>query len=1027
MATASDPFLLDAEGLRALASDRIVRRGVAYFKEERVFDLGWDDGRVWAAVDGSARQPYSVDLALDEDGELLVDCDCPFDTEPACKHAVAVLLAYAARQDVDDTQIRSAADEAVAERRKRAKSEVEVEHVGGDIAFGTWRAWSLWSSGVARRRTYTVELRSVLERINHCTCPDFASNRLGTCKHIEAVIHEVKKRSEGRRGRSARALSAAPAVNVVYLAWDVADAPRVRLRRAAAVAQDVEPVLHSHFESAGFLRREPLDALERFQERVADRDDVHVSPDALAYVRRQARALTDAARAGRIRDEIRRSGGQIDGVHARLYPYQVDGVAFLAAAGRALLADDMGLGKTLQAIAAAAWLGRNEGVRRTLVVCPASLKHQWKREIERFADAEAVVVHGPARERAAQYRAHAPFTIVNYELAIRDVSVIPEALAPDLLILDEAQRIKNWRTKTADAIKSIESRYAFVLTGTPLENRLEDLYSLLQVVDRDVLGPLWHFLLEFHVTDSRGKVLGYRNLSELRRRLAPFLFRRDRRLVRDQLPDRVEERLDVELTPKQRDLHDDAIAAASTIARRMKKRPLTPSEQKQLMALLQTARMACDAAGLVDEEVKGSPKLDELRRLLEELCVEGGRKAVVFSQWERMTEMAEQVARKLGLGTVRLHGGVPTARRGALLDRFREDPATQVFLSTDAGGVGLNLQTASVLVNLDLPWNPAVLDQRIARVHRLGQTESTLIVLLVAKDSYEERVGAILAGKKHLFRHVVTEDASEDVVGVSRKSLEVALEALGESAAPPEAEAEAAADAVGEDSAEEATPSATPAVAIPAVAIPPANRGAAAGAAADDPAVATAVAALQERFGARVQRVVAAGGGLLAILDAVDAADHAAAAALAAGCPVAVLDAAGFDALRRLGVAGVADATPTWEPTEPEAPRENPLEALARRKLYAAELLLTRGAPEEAVALLATAMVAAAARAHGARLMPTGDLPVWLYGEVVPTGALDADSAAQILRADALARASAVPPALADQVLRDARALVLRA
>jgi SNF2 family DNA or RNA helicase len=146
--------------------------------------------------------------------------------------------------------------------------------------------------------------------------------------------------------------------------------------------------------------------------------------------------------------------------------------------------------KTLQAIAAANWLINESGIRRVLILCPASLKHQWAREIQKFTSQATQVVQGNAEARMAQYRQGATFFILNYEIALRDLSVINEQLAPDLLILDEAQRIKNWRTQIATAVKRIQSRYAFVLTGTPLENRLEDLYSLMQVVDQHLLGPL---------------------------------------------------------------------------------------------------------------------------------------------------------------------------------------------------------------------------------------------------------------------------------------------------------------------------------------------------------------------------------------------------------------------------------------------------------------------------------------------------------------------------------------------------------
>jgi SNF2 family DNA or RNA helicase len=283
------------------------------------------------------------------------------------------------------------------------------------------------------------------------------------------------------------------------------------------------------------------------------------------------------------------------------------------------------------------------------------------------------------------------FHVVNLELAIRDLSVINTDFRPDLLILDEAQRIKNWRTKVASGIKRIGSRYAFILTGTSLENRLEDLYSLMQMVDPRVLGPLWRYMVDFHITNERGKVLGYRNLSELRRRLAPLMLRRDHALVRDQLPERTVMRIDVPLSLAQRGIHDEAVQAASLLAQIMKRRPLTPSEQNRMMAALQRARMACNAAGLVDPALRetpgdSAPKLDELETLLDELCRSSGLKVVIFSQWTQMTKMAEERARRLGLGCVHLHGGVPNARRGDLIDRFREDDAVQVFISTDAGG-----------------------------------------------------------------------------------------------------------------------------------------------------------------------------------------------------------------------------------------------------------------------------------------------------------------------------------------------------
>ena len=322
-----------------------------------------------------------------------------------------------------------------------------------------------------------------------------------------------------------------------------------------------------------------------------------------------------------------------------------------------------------------------------------------------------------------------------------------------------------------------------------------------------------------------------------------------------------------------------------------------------------------------------------------------------------------QVARDLGLGTVRLHGGVPSEKRGALMDRFREDPATRVFLSTDAGGTGLNLQSASALVNLDLPWNPAVLEQRIARVHRLGQSEPVQIVLLVAADSYEQRVAALISGKRALFQGVVDAEHGEDTVaaggGVLRRIVKELLgEDVGEITPDPlpegggsrgsEAEGEVRPDEAASDSAPtEAALISAPVESAAALAIEPA------------PAPARA--------------------------------------------PVPPL-----------APAPVSAEAP---PEDPAAPARDEL----RRRVGAAEHLVEGGFVAESVEMLASAMLRALALRLGRR-PPSGDgAAVWIWGELLPQGLLGAEEAAGISRALALARAPQVPEELGRAVLADAR------
>ena len=1001
-----DPFVLDIDQLHAMAAESVVRDGLDDFKAHRVMDLVLEvDGGALRAIveDADSGEPFSTTLYPGaEEGRL--DCDCVCSDDGAlCRHGAAALFAHSSGWR-RDAPLAGAASTAIEERRQRGRTEVKVRKLDGEPWFGTWRARS-FSKETHFPRDYTVHVRSLQRRANYCTCPDFATNQLGTCKHIEAVLHQLGKRREFERWRSLPA-----PMPYVFLDWQVEDAPRIRLHRSGELPADLVASLTRVFDAEGFFRGQVPDDVFLLADQLDGRSDIHLGEDALAHARHVAAAQARAARSSEIRNRVGRTGGHLPGVRARLYPYQSDGVAFLAGNGRALLADDMGLGKTLQAIAAAVWLKTHAGAERTLVLCPASLKQQWAREIERFTDVPVHIVQGPAAERHPQYRRGGGFYIVNYDLVLRDLTEISAGLAPDLVILDEAQRIKNWRTKIATAVKRIPSRYAFVLSGTPLENRLEDLYSLMQVVDPQVLGPLWRYMVDFHITDERGKVLGYRNLSELRRRLAPVMLRRDRRLVRDQLPERIEQRLDVPLTPAQRELHGSALSAAASLAAIAQRRPLTPTEQNRFMAALQQARMACDAAGLVDKHSEGSPKLDELTTLLEELCVQSGLKAVVFSQWEQMTRMVEQRVRDLGLDCVRLHGGVPTAARGALMDRFREDDSVRVFISTDAGGVGLNLQTASVLINLDVPWNPAVLEQRIARVHRLGQKQRVQSILMVAADSYEERVLAMVQGKRALFDNVVDPDATEEVVGVSKKL----LEALVEDLTPAQETPEPAAEAVESDMAAMAVEAVNAASAPPVASV------------AADPLeveLQRTVERIQAAFGAHIERILGAGGGLLVVLDAVTEAAEATASGLSDSVPVALIDPRTLASLERLGAASpIGQTRPVFEPAT--APEPRPGARLARQaieRLTAARLLRDQGCIEPALELLVSALLSAAAARGGLDRAPAAaEAVVWVYAQALAQGWLDPQQAALVARAVGLAQAPSVPPTLLTALFDDA-------
>ncbi len=455
-------------------------------------------------------------------------------------------------------------------------------------------------------------------------------------------------------------------------------------------------------------------------------------------------------------------------VKVPLYDYQAEGALFAAKTGRCLIGDEMGLGKTIQAVAAAEIMARHFGAERVLILCPTSLKHQWQREIERFVDRTVQVVNGLRPARAEQFREPSFFKILNYDTVHVDLDLI-ERWSPDLVILDEAQRIKNWTTRVARSVKRISTPYAIVLTGTPLENRLEELVSIVQFVDRHRLGPTFQLLDKHQTRDEAGKVVGYTKLDEIGRTLEPILLRRRKAAVLDQLPGRIDQNYFVPMTELQMKLHQENKELVSRIVLKWRRhRFLSEADKQKLMIGLQNMRMACDSSYLLDQSTNEGCKADELATVLGEMFENGAGKAVVFSQWLRMHEVIAPVMQEQGWNHVLFHGGVPSGKRQALVDRFRDDPDCRLFLSTDAGGVGLNLQFAHVVVNMDLPWNPAILEQRIGRVHRIGQKQPVQVVNFVAKGTIEEGMLSVLKFKKSLFAGVLDGGENEIFMGGSR-------------------------------------------------------------------------------------------------------------------------------------------------------------------------------------------------------------------------------------------------------------------
>ena len=467
-------------------------------------------------------------------------------------------------------------------------------------------------------------------------------------------------------------------------------------------------------------------------------------------------------------------------VKAELYAYQKQGVEFATFKKAAIIADEMGLGKTLQAITTAIAKKHIFGHKKTLIITPASLKVQWKQEIEKFTKENALIIEGSSPNRKQQYADEKHFFwIANYETVMRDRNLLSNADI-DFLILDEAQRIKNFETKTASAVSRLRYKHVLVLTGTPIENKLIDIYSIVNIISPNFFGPLWEFSYQHCLFDSErtNKINGYYDLQKIHQKIKTLLIRREKRNVLQQLPNIVQVNVPILLSPLQEEMHAGFAKGLSVILR---KKFHTPFDLQKIQQLLASMRMVCDSTYLIDDQTNESPKLNELTYiLLQKLDVGNSeKKIIIFSEWVKVHKLIGKILREHNIGFAELNGSVPVRMRSELIKKFEKNPQCKVFLSTEAGGAGLNLQVADTLINFELPWNPAKKNQRIGRIDRLGQKNTTLTIYnFITKNSIEEQIASGLMAKQSIFDGVLSSHNASDFVDLSAKGRSQFIEQL---------------------------------------------------------------------------------------------------------------------------------------------------------------------------------------------------------------------------------------------------------
>lgn len=755
--------------LRLLDDDREVaekklRRGGTFSIPINQFFPGDDTFRVNVEDPSVARGEAIVSVVemTNRPQGLFVQCDS---CEGTCDHIAAALsmvledkitLGLSAPPDPSEPLENLTEEEllrrAIHEREERASQEKMIVKSADNST--PWADYTITSRSSGK--SYRVSVRGFESGQSYCTCPDFRTNHLGTCKHVLHTQSKIRKRF------SKKQLAKPYRRRNFSLRVDYGPDIGLRFNLPSQLPDDAGKILGKLKEK---LYKDAREVVRKIRQLERAGYDVHIYPDAEEFIEHRLLLNRLGDLSAEIREDPESHPLRKQLLNAELLPYQLDGIAFAVSAGRAILADDMGLGKTIQGIGVAELLAQEAGIRRVLVVCPASLKSQWRSEVVRFAGRTCQVVVGSANERREQYDSDAFFTIVNYEQVLRDHPTM-EQVPWDLIILDEGQRIKNWESKTNRVIGSLRSPFALVLSGTPLENRLEELFCVVGFVDDQRLGPAYRFFHRHRVVDDRGRIEAYKNLDQIRENLKPILLRRTRANVLQELPERTTEIVRIRPSDEQKLMSDQFVTKAAQIAA---KAYFTEMDLLRLQKFLLMARLSADCTSLVDRNEPGySTKLARLRGLLSQVAAQPDAKVVLFSEWTRMLDKISQICRDVGIQFVRLDGKVPQKKREQIVHEFQTEPDCKLIMMTNAGSTGLNLQAANTVINVDLPWNPAVLEQRIARAHRMGQKQPVHVYVLVTEDTIEEKMLGTLSAKHDLA--VAALDVDSEVTLVELKS-----------------------------------------------------------------------------------------------------------------------------------------------------------------------------------------------------------------------------------------------------------------
>lgn len=579
---------------------------------------------------------------------------------------------------------------------------------------------------------YLVDIVDGSTEVDTCTCIDFLTNDLGTCKHLEVVRRMIQA---SRTFRTAyKILEKRPQTPTIT----VQAGGGLRLVKRGAWSP-------TSLRRAGWRQEQDGSLTALVQAALTSPPPgvrvVHAASP--AYERLSTKRQLQIRRE-RIKAAIAEGNLHLDRLTVPLLPFQKEGAAYLLAQGRAMLADDLGLGEMIQSIAACEALCAHGEADRILIIAPAATLPSWLRELERLVKTSPTLLTKDNTARSPTLDSGARYQLISYESLAKNTEVF-SSLQPDVLLLHEAQHAKDFRARTAQALRNIQARFVYVLTSLPMDRHLDDLYALVQLVDDEIFAPLWRFNLTFHEQDAQGNITGYKNLSKLRSLLSPLLVRRRKEEVQAQLPPLTRQSRFLPLQPKQQERSQRALIELAALLN------LENPPAQDLQQWFKEARWACAAPLLLSsapETTLPSPKLDELEQLLEDLVRQGSHRILIFSEHAGWLQQTRKRLSHFGISSILIQHSKEKVRWRLLHQQFSTNEGISIGLIADAAIVHQRLPRVTYQIHLDIPITPAQLERRSAVGVIVGQTRGLTEILLCAETGMERALEESLLRKR---------------------------------------------------------------------------------------------------------------------------------------------------------------------------------------------------------------------------------------------------------------------------------------